>query len=156
MGNNKKAKQKYWDRVYAEAPMVECACGCGEMTKAMDHYARPRRYIANHFHGKKYDDPKEYKRAWNRRNKEGKKLYRRKHRQKKKAAIIIDAGGVCLCCGLEYDGKNACVFDFHHRDPDEKEFGLNCDFSLGRLLTEVEKCDILCGNCHRTLHADEY
>lgn len=45
--------------------------------------------------------------------------------------------------------------DFHHRDPDTKSFGV-AGFrgsALGPLQREIEKCDVLCANCHRKLHA---
>jgi hypothetical protein len=46
---------------------------------------------------------------------------------------------------------------FHHRDPNEKEFGIACNQlakPIGDLKKEVEKCTILCENCHRILHAE--
>jgi hypothetical protein len=53
-------------------------------------------------------------------------------------------------------GYSNCVkaLEFHHRDPQTKEFGLGqFDGSLARLLMEAEKCDLLCANCHRLRHA---
>ena len=43
--------------------------------------------------------------------------------------------------------------DFHHKDPNEKEFcisiGRNKGLSIESLLKEIAKCDVLCANCHR-------
>jgi hypothetical protein len=43
--------------------------------------------------------------------------------------------------------------DFDHRDPQEKEFCISSALStvprLKRLRKEIDKCDILCANCHR-------
>jgi hypothetical protein len=41
--------------------------------------------------------------------------------------------------------------DLHHRDPTTKRFtiGRGRSWSLQNLLTEIEKCDVLCANCHR-------
>jgi predicted HNH restriction endonuclease len=79
----------------------------------------------------------------------------RKHR--KRVKIIQFLGSVCEHCGLEYNGHNGPVFEFHHTDPDMKEFILgNCDRALSKLLAEAEKCELLCANCHNLLHAEGY
>lgn len=57
----------------------------------------------------------------------------------------------CEMCG--YD-KNTAALCFHHLDPSEKEFGLNSckTFSIERLRLEIEKCVVLCHNCHMEEH----
>jgi len=49
--------------------------------------------------------------------------------------------------------------DFHHIDPKEKEFNLSQALNRGigkeKLLKEIEKCIILCANCHRKEHYKE-
>ena len=61
-------------------------------------------------------------------------------------------------CGLVYNSKNACVFDFHHLK--EKTFSLNVrnigDKKWTTILKEAEKCQLLCSNCHRTKTSGEY
>lgn len=70
------------------------------------------------------------------------------------------AGGKCVKCG--YD-KCLAALDFHHEDPNEKEFHPSklCkinpfttrpDANLQRTLDELSKCILLCANCHRELH----
>jgi len=60
-----------------------------------------------------------------------------------------------LQCSLCSESHPACL-DFHHRD-DNKEYGMSllvntiCDKK--RILAEMQKCDVLCSNCHRKLHA---
>ena len=48
------------------------------------------------------------------------------------------------------------VLDFHHKNPEEKEFniseGLRDKISFKRMMKEVAKCDVLCKNCHAALH----
>lgn len=55
----------------------------------------------------------------------------------------------CQTCG-ESDWR--CL-DFHHRDPNTKTSGLNRvarkTSSMKKVLEEIEKCDVLCANCHR-------
>lgn len=63
---------------------------------------------------------------------------------------------------LEHPCKNCgesdpVVLQFHHRDPNTKE-GIASKFihySWEKLKAEIEKCDILCANCHIKHHAQE-
>lgn len=48
------------------------------------------------------------------------------------------------------------VLDFHHKDPSHKEFNISnairsC-YNKQRILDEIDKCEVLCSNCHRKLH----
>ena len=60
-------------------------------------------------------------------------------------------------CGLRTE--IVAVYDFHHVHSDEKEMGIarllkmtkNCE----RIQEELDKCMLLCANCHRTRHAAE-
>jgi len=61
-------------------------------------------------------------------------------------------GGKCQICGY-----NKCerALTLHHRDPSIKLFGLCLNNlwykKMDILLTELEKCDLLCSNCHAEL-----
>lgn len=46
------------------------------------------------------------------------------------------------------------AMDLHHRNPTEKSLRLAqmYGYSLGALQTEMDKCDLLCANCHRVTH----
>lgn len=62
-------------------------------------------------------------------------------------------GGKCERCGY-----NKCdwAIDFHHRDPNEKDFGLGKQRRTkfdDKIKKELDKCMILCSNCHREKHA---
>ena len=77
--------------------------------------------------------------------------------QKKRAIkhqLIVYKGGKCKKCGY-----NKCegALQFHHRDPKEKDFtisriNLSKSFSIENLYKEVDKCDLLCANCHSEEH----
>ena len=46
--------------------------------------------------------------------------------------------------------------DFHHLDAKTKEFGISLDGitrSWDRVLKELDKCVLVCSNCHREVHA---
>ena len=61
-------------------------------------------------------------------------------------------GSKCQTCG-ESRPATLC---FHHRDPSEKKIRLDSrTFSITKLkllLEEIDKCDLLCHNCHQELH----
>ena len=87
-----------------------------------------------------------------RRRRRNAKNYRsqKKRRRNVKAELVAARGGRCADCG--YTGT-AAALDFHHRDPKDKEFAIGgFNGSRRRLLGEVEKCDLLCANCHRLRH----
>lgn len=51
--------------------------------------------------------------------------------------------------------KDGCCLDFHHTE-DDKLFTIARIVSSGctqLVLKEIEKCDVVCSNCHRKLHA---
>jgi L-lysine 2,3-aminomutase len=52
-------------------------------------------------------------------------------------------------CGVSYPYY---VMDFDHRDPAKKKDGVATLVKKGnvkRLLEEIDKCDVVCSNCHR-------
>jgi len=71
----------------------------------------------------------------------------------RKLELVKAAGGCCALCG--YD-MNLAALVFHHLDADRKSFKLDMrSLSNRRFETvhaEVEKCILLCRNCHAELH----
>lgn len=58
-----------------------------------------------------------------------------------------------LCC-KKCGEKRFYLFDFHHRNPEEKDYAISdhSRASLETIKSEIEKCDVLCANCHREWH----
>lgn len=74
-----------------------------------------------------------------------------KARQKRKEDLVYVHGGKCAICGY-----NRCIgaLQFHHINPDEKEYGLssgNCH-SWENDIKESKKCILVCSNCHQEIH----
>ena len=61
------------------------------------------------------------------------------------------------CCELCGDYHPPCCFDFHHLDETIKKDEVSKLASKGykwdTILTEVEKCIMICSPCHRKIHA---
>jgi hypothetical protein len=67
----------------------------------------------------------------------------------RKKAFLLKKGGKCNRCGY---ANCLRALTFHHRNPEDKAFNLDVR-TCGRrpseqLTVEVEKCDLLCLNCH--------
>ena len=60
-----------------------------------------------------------------------------------------------LKCERCPESHHSCL-DFHHEDPNEKEITISraiaSRWSKDRIIKEIEKCSVLCANCHRKLH----
>lgn len=80
-------------------------------------------------------------------------LYKKEAEEKlrKKRKLIKKLGGKCKICGYS---KNIRALDFHHQEPENKEFtiGDNLYRDIETLINEVKKCIVLCANCHRIQH----
>ena len=71
-------------------------------------------------------------------------------REAKKAFYIAQKGGKCQKCGQVYP---LCVYEFHHIDPNTKEHNINfINMSDEQLQYEINKCILLCSNCHNIEH----
>lgn len=115
----------------------------------------------------KPDDParksvfgqKDYKKeSYSKWNEEVKALNRArtwKRGEERKQKLIDLKGGSCKECGYKRCSRS---LSFHHRDPSQKSFALDTRAIRGlkweTLLQEVEKCDLLCLNCHMEFHAE--
>lgn len=62
------------------------------------------------------------------------------------------AGGKCTICGYS---KCKRALSFHHKDPKKKDFGLSdggITRSWEKTRKEIDKCVLLCMNCHMEVH----
>jgi len=77
-----------------------------------------------------------------------------KYRIGKKEKCVDYKGGECIKCGYK---KCMGALDFHHRDESSKRFTISGSAYTRRwseMTAELDKCDLLCANCHRELHWD--
>lgn len=81
--------------------------------------------------------------------------YQRRRWKDRKIKAIELKGGCCQKCG--YD-RNYAALEFHHADPDEKEFIWKelVKKPWGDIIREIKKCILLCGNCHSEHHYPEF
>lgn len=76
----------------------------------------------------------------------------RNNRRTVKLKAVKYKGGKCEICGY-----NKCLpaLTFHHRDMSKKEYALSTmlkNKSWGDIKVELDKCHLLCSNCHYEVH----
>jgi len=78
----------------------------------------------------------------------------RERKEKSKWFSEYKLNNSCQFCGY-----NRCVaaLEFHHLDPNKKDMiGSMGAYSLKRIKREMKDCILLCANCHKELHANDY
>lgn len=96
-----------------------------------------RKYIRNHYK----DNMVYYKEKAKRRSVEGRQWFNELKRT--------------LKCNRCNEAHWSCL-EFHHQDPTRKDIAIstavNIGWGQGRILREMDKCEVLCSNCHRKHH----
>lgn len=73
--------------------------------------------------------------------------------KRRKSNLIKVFNSKCCICGFD---KWQSALEFHHVNPEDKEFGLTVNTTtkaLEKQLTEARKCILVCANCHRGIHS---
>ncbi|HEY1074630.1 MAG TPA: hypothetical protein VGE59_02925, partial [Patescibacteria group bacterium] len=95
---------------------------------------------------------------WNRTYYENNRLLERGRILERKKSIaeklaFLKSSKSCCVCG---ESSSVCL-DFHHLDDKTKSFNLSdvksWGWSMKKVEAEIEKCVVLCANCHRKVHA---
>lgn len=75
----------------------------------------------------------------------------RMYRERQRARLReLKESTPCSRCGEYFPYY---VTDYHHRDPADKSFKISVanqsNMAWDRVQAEIDKCDLLCANCHR-------
>jgi hypothetical protein len=104
------------------------------------------------------DKMREYRNEWYERNKEAEREKARirgvqRRKEMKDWLFEYKSNLKCSKCGFSHPA----ALDFHHLDPTKKEANINDMKNGGKeaMLKEIEKCIVLCANCHRIHHYEE-
>ena len=70
-----------------------------------------------------------------------------------KNMLIAYKGGKCERCGYN---KTSRALEFHYLNPEEKDFEISkvLTRNIQSLKDEVDKCILLCSNCHAEIHEE--
>ena len=78
------------------------------------------------------------------------------YRKRRKQNLLKICGEKCAICGY-----NKCIgaLEFHHLKPEEKLFSIAAHGTCHDLeadIQEIKKCILVCSNCHREIHDNQY
>ena len=95
----------------------------------------------------------QYNRKYVREHKDLARKWKRDWYRKVKQQAVEYKGSQCSVCG--YD-KCMAALEFHHLNPDEKDFNITQNIrkstTLDSIKKELDKCILVCANCHREAH----
>lgn len=105
------------------------------------------------------DKMRSYRNEWYERNKEAereKAKIRTAQRRKEFKEWFREYKSTLSCskCGFSHPA----ALDFHHTDSSQKEFtigSIRASVSKDKIIEEINKCVVLCANCHRIHHYEE-
>jgi len=124
-------------------------CGCKIINQRVTK-GRLKKWCSNSCRSKwRYKNDPKYKSKQIQRN-----TYERQKRvsYERKWKAIQSKGGKCQQCGE----SRPAMLCFHHKDPSQKELRLDArrfaNTKYDTLKKEIDKCDLLCHNCHQELH----
>ena len=88
---------------------------------------------------------------WYRDNRSRRQDAANKRNRERKKLMAKHFGGCCKDCGVSYPQY---VYEFHHTDPKQKDVNPSkaLSWSEERMWKELNKCVMLCSNCHKIRH----
>jgi hypothetical protein len=103
------------------------------------------------------DKTREYNRLYYMRNREkllNNQVDKNKRFAEKRRKWLVDYKKKLKC--VRCDESHPATLTFHHKNNLEKSFEIGNAIKLGvslkRLVSEIEKCEVLCANCHAKEH----
>lgn len=77
-----------------------------------------------------------------------------KQKYQEKKNIVQELKSQCKCAKCGED--RGYVLEYHHINPEEKENTIarltSNNYTLDKVYDEIQKCIVLCANCHREFH----
>lgn len=89
---------------------------------------------------------KEQMRNWRRNNPEASRNITRRLRARNVEIMRTLKDVLCTDCGVQYPYY---VMDFDHRENKSYSINLIKHYSVETFVAELDKCDVVCSNCHR-------
>jgi len=150
---------KYCEQTFKMKELKERCCGSDKCVEEKNkekkreswkkHYNKNIKKTTNKFKKRDADNSRSY------RNSHKEELNQRKRSRNRDVRNWIDSIKAEKKCSKCKQGK-FYILDFHHLDPNEKEINVSravsCGFGRERLQKEIDKCIVLCRNCHGELH----
>lgn len=89
--------------------------------------------------------------TWYKDNRSRRQYAANKRNRDRKKLVVEHFGDRCADCKQSYQ---QCVYEFHHLDPNQKDYNpsKSMSHSLERMWAELDKCIMVCSNCHKIRH----
>lgn len=133
-----------------------------EQYRQTPQYKKRKKEYEKEYRLKNKEKLREYYKEFRQKNKERLNEHSRKRYRKYQeqwTQIIKELNGTieCKICGYN---KNLACLEFHHKNPEEKEYNVSRIIHYRKptperiklFKTEFEKCDLVCKNCHGEMH----
>lgn len=90
--------------------------------------------------------------------KENRRNSAKRAKDRTRAKMLEYHGGTLTCTDCKFTSTISDVFDYHHIDRTTKEFTVSSilDYKWETVKAEMDKCILLCANCHRIRHSKEH
>lgn len=137
---NKKCSQAYQQKIYAEQRIKGKRCSRCNKVKPSKEFKRATGLITSSGKLGSY--------CYQCRTE-----YRIEYTKKVKLKAVNYLGSKCQRCHTMLQDLHPACFDFHHREQHNKEFNISTGKSWSKVIKELDKCDLLCANCHRIIHS---
>lgn len=105
--------------------------------------------LSSGFYKEKWLSPKAYKKQIKDQRKSIEQWRKKREKERRELLDAIKLSNGCVNCGYK---EHAVALDFDHLNPSQKSFNISEYFArapLDLLMKEIDKCQILCSNCHR-------
>lgn len=144
---------------------IKCACGCGQEISPFDENGIERKFVNGH-NARKYHNSQEasighknVRQLWLKSNSAAIRKSKKAFYRRRKLKAMAFLGNQCELCGLKYNDENAPIFEFDHLNPTEKQFTVSRMMNIlpwEKVIKELEKCRLLCANCHNQHHGGKW
>jgi hypothetical protein len=139
-------RRKAYNLEYRARPEYKESCARYRENNREEIKHRDRDWKRNKYHTD--EKWREEKRArdneWAKNNRAKKTAALRRVRAEKKQRCLEYLGGVCVGCGTTHNLQ----FDHIDRSLKEQNIGRMYDYKFERIIPELDKCRLLCSNCH--------
>ena len=131
-------------------------CSCCKETKSFEDFNKSKTEKDGRQNFCRYCSNKHRKQYYLQNKEKETKRIKKRDEDLRKWLFEYKSNQSCKKCGFN---KHAAALDFHHRDPLQKDITISKmisdSYSKENILKEIQKCDILCSNCHRIFHYKE-
>ena len=138
-------------------PRVCSNCGC---TKGLEEFTKNSSCVEGRTQCCKdcVNSSQNLKASMNPDYKEMRRNSARRGKERTRARMLEYHGGTLSCADCKFTSEIYSVFDYHHLDPLTKEHTVSSilDWKWETIKTEMDKCELLCANCHRIRHYKEH